>query len=75
MAREVTVGDTKWSCFQAYAGVNEDSAAAQAAQEGGKVTVVCTPSGGEQSVRLELAADWEQLSDEELARAIDAERS
>ena len=75
MAREVTVGETKWSCVQAYAGVNEDGAAAQAAQEGGKVTVVCTPAGGEQSVRLELATEWELLSDEELARAIAAHRS
>ena len=75
MAREVEVDGTKWSCVQAYAGLEEDSAAAQVAQDGGKVTVVCTPSGGEQSVRLELDTDWEQLSDQELAGAINAERS
>ena len=33
--------------------------------------VVCTPSGGEQSVRIELPKDWaETLSDDNLLKAI-----
>lgn len=41
----------------------------------GTVPVVCTPSGGSQSVRVELARDWEEkVSDEELVRSIAAAR-
>lgn len=36
--------------------------------------VVCTPSGGAKSVRVELPGDWEKgLSDEALLRAIQEE--
>ena len=43
------------------------------ASEEGKVPVVCTPSGGARSVRLELAANWrEALPDGELLTAIAA---
>ncbi|WP_045688632.1 hypothetical protein [Hymenobacter sp. AT01-02] len=73
--REVTdKHHTTWTCVQAYAGV--DSAAATAATKrsaaaDGGVTVVCTPTGGDQTVRLELASDWnDALSDEELTAAI-----
>ena len=81
--REITDHDgTAWSCVQAYAGLGDDAAADEAAermskQTGGEatVTVVCTPRGGEQSVRIELAPDWvEQVSDEQLGEAIDAAR-
>lgn len=75
--REVTDSHhTTWTCVQAYAGV-ETAATAEAverstANEGG-VTVVCTPTGGAQTVRLELAPDWqESLSDDELKQAIAA---
>lgn len=78
--REVTDREqTVWSCVQAYAGMGE-SAAAEAmlekrAAEGRGVPVVCTPTGGAQSVRLELPADWaERLSDEELLARIEAAR-
>lgn len=73
--REVTdQHHTTWTCVQAYAGV--DSAAATEATERstsaeGTVTVVCTPSGGAQTVRLDLNQDWfDSLSDEELVAAI-----
>lgn len=75
--REVTDSHhTTWTCVQAYAGV--ESSAASAATErsttaAGHVPVVCTPSGGAQTVRLELSKDWlDTLSDEELTTAIAA---
>jgi hypothetical protein len=38
--------------------------------------VVCTPTGGAQTVELELPAGWdEKLSDEELVREIEKNRS
>ena len=52
--------NTTWSCVPALA-TGDD----------GKIPVVCTPSGGARSVRLELATDWrEKLSDEDLLAAI-----
>ena len=69
-----------WTCVQAYAGLGA-SAAAEAleerrAAEGRGVPVVCTPTGGSQSVRLELATDWmESLSDEALLAEIQARRT
>ncbi|MDQ4139107.1 MAG: hypothetical protein M3142_01150, partial [Bacteroidota bacterium] len=42
----------------------------------GKVTVVCTPSGGAQTVRLELDKNWfEELPDEQLLNEIEANQS
>ena len=78
MQREVTDGGgTRWVCVQAYAGLAGDggggAAAAGAADEDGRVEVVCTPSGGAQTVRLKLAEGWEdRCSDEELLREIEA---
>lgn len=79
--REVTDAEqTTWTCVQAYAGMG-DGEAAQAleekrAAEGRGVPVVCTPSGGSQSVRLELAHDWEtSLSDDDLLAQIQARRT
>ena len=79
--REVTDAEgTTWVCVQAYAGVG-DGEAAQAleekrAAEGRGVPVVCTPSGGAQSVRVELAHDWiETLPDDALLSEIEAHRS
>ena len=81
MQREVTDPEgTTWTCAQAFAGLGEQSAAARAAAEKlaereGHVAVVATPSGGAQSVRLELARDWhETMSDEALVAAIDGAR-
>ena len=65
-----------WTCVQAFAGTS-GQAAAEAAERvesvDGKVPVVCTPSGGKQSVRLELSKGWaEELSDEDLLAVIEA---
>jgi hypothetical protein len=77
MQREITDDEnTTWTCAQAFAGLGAGGAAAQAAAEKmaggeGQVAVVATPSGGAQTVRLELPRDWhERMSDEELAAAI-----
>jgi len=73
--REVTDKEnTTWTCVQAYGGIEGKAgkkAAALAETEVGTVPVVCTPSGGAQTVRLELAKDWsDNLPDEDLAAAI-----
>jgi hypothetical protein len=76
--REVTDRqNTTWTCVQAYTGGLASQATEQATQraetDDGTVTVVCTPSGGAQTVRLELQSNWlENLSDEELTTAIQA---
>jgi hypothetical protein len=67
-----------WTCVQAFGGTSE-RAAAEAAEkiesERGTLPVVCTPSGGEQSVRIELPRDWaDALSDEDLLAAIEKAR-
>jgi len=77
--REVTDShNTTWTCVQAYAGVDSsaaDAATERSATDTGEVPVVCTPSGGAQTVRLELTKDWlDSLSDEELANAIASAR-
>ena len=73
--RAVTDQDNiTWTCVQAYAGLDGDAAERAAeisSDEMGNVSVICTPSGGAQSVRLELSPDWaEALPDEELLLAI-----
>lgn len=64
----------KWTCVQAYAaleGKAAEKAAELSATNEGKVPVVCTPTGGAQSVRLNLDENWdEQLSEEQLLDAI-----
>ncbi|MBD2043969.1 hypothetical protein [Microcoleus sp. FACHB-672] len=76
MPREIT--DTKgvtWTCVQAFSGLSDESENRAAAQVKGKddvYWVVCTPSGGSQSVRLELQGEWEKsYSDEALLREIE----
>ncbi|GAB2946375.1 hypothetical protein GCM10027048_09180 [Hymenobacter coalescens] len=75
--REVTdQHNTTWTCVQAYAAV-ESAATEQAVEKSetdeGNVPVVCTPSGGAQTVRLELAKNWlDELDDKALAEAIQA---
>lgn len=63
-----------WTCVQALSGLSGEAAAEAAERvedERGNVPVVCTPSGGEQSVRIELPKDWaETLSDDNLLKAI-----
>jgi hypothetical protein len=65
--------NTTWSCVQAYSanlasGSNDKP---DITNENGTVTVVCTPSGGAQTVRLELTPDWiESISEVELVQKI-----
>jgi len=73
--REVTGSDNiKWTCVQAYAGLEgklSEKTEELSQNDEGKVTVVCTPSGGAQSVRIELQKNWEEdVTDDELANAI-----
>lgn len=79
MPREVTDAEgTTWSCIQAFAGLggaDEKKDVARTGEPDGRVHVVCTPTGGAQSVRVKLPENWEQgASDEELLRAIEAAR-
>ncbi len=73
--REVTNSEnTTWTCVQAYGNMSKETAekAAELSEDtNGQVTVVCTPSGGAQTVRLQLPQDWmESVSDEELVSQI-----
>jgi len=75
MPREVTDPDgIAWSCIQAFAGLGNDAEKADAARiDAAKDSyqVVCTPSGGAKSVRLELPGGWEDaMADDELLGAI-----
>ena len=63
-----------WICIQAFSGLDKDPEKMEVALVDGKADaflVVCTPSGGAQSVRIELLGNWEQqTSDEELLAMI-----
>jgi hypothetical protein len=77
MARDVTDAEgVTWSCIQAFAGLGNDPGKADAARVAGRedhLHVVCTPSGGAASVRLELPESWEhEMPDETLLEAIRA---
>ena len=79
MPREINGEDgIVWSCVGAYAGLSDEGGgeAADRAAAGDEMrTVVCTPSGGAKTVRLELPADWEEsLDDERLLREIETRR-
>ena len=78
--REVTDKEgTRWTCVQAFAGLEgkaSEKATELSEKEDGKVEVVCTPSGGAQTVRLQLPAAWiNELPEEELAAAIEQENN
>jgi hypothetical protein len=66
--------NTTWTCVQALSGLSGEAAekAAERVESAeGTVPVVCTPSGGKQSVRLVFPKDWaERLSDADLLAAI-----
>jgi hypothetical protein len=75
MPREISDAEgITWNCIQAFAGLGNDPEKTDAARVDGtrnQVHVVCTPSGGAKSVRLELSKDWEaSLSDDDLLQAI-----
>ena len=69
--REVTDQEnTTWTCVQAYAALG-DKATSLTENGNGSVTVVCTPGGGAQTVRIEVGKDWmDKLSDEQLVAKI-----
>lgn len=78
MPREVTDGDgVTWCCIQAFAGLDNNPAEAEAARvkdADDGFQVVCTPSGGVRSVRIELRGGWEEESpDEEILAATRAQ--
>jgi hypothetical protein len=78
MPREVKDSDgVTWTCIQAFAGLGKDPEKTEAARvedSRNRFHVVCTPSGGAKSVRVELPGNWEKsLSDDELLRAIKAQ--
>lgn len=71
--REITDHDgNSWNFVQAYSGGESDHSEKVASlTEGEHIPVVCTPSGGAQSIRLQLPRDWkENLSDKELLEAL-----
>jgi hypothetical protein len=77
MPREVTDQEgIVWTCIQAFAGLGNDPEKRDAAHVEGttdNVHVVCTPSGGAHSVRVDLPGDWEGgLPDEALVERIRA---
>lgn len=79
MPREVTDAEgITWTCAQAYAGLSDEAenhAAAQVSGEDDTYWVVCTPSGGAQSVRLKLQGEWEtSYSNEALLDELAAQR-
>lgn len=64
-----------WTCVQALSGLSGEAGekAEQKIAQGGAVPVVCTPSGGAQTRRVELAEDWvDTLSDDQLLAKIKA---
>ncbi len=77
--REIQGSDgVAWTCVQAMTGGSGDIArkAEERMQDNdGRVPVVCTPSGGEKSVHIDLPLEWnEQLSDDDMLNAIAAVR-
>ena len=70
--------DVRWTCVQALGGLGgaaAELAADRLESEEGTVPVVCTPSGGAQSVRVELPRGWmERVDDTALLRAIASAR-
>lgn len=80
MPREISDKEgTSWTLIEAYAGLKQDgeekSDAAQVEGASDRVHVVATPSGGAQTVRLQLASDWEErASDEQLLEEIESKR-
>ncbi|MBD3884600.1 hypothetical protein IFO70_22935 [Phormidium tenue FACHB-886] len=64
-----------WTCVQAFTGLSDEGEHQNAGQVKGQEDtywVVCTPSGGAQSVRLKLSGDWQSTySDEALLHEIE----
>jgi hypothetical protein len=78
MSREVTDADgIAWTCIQAFSGLGNDPEKMAAARVDGHrdlYDVVCTPSGGAKSVRIQLPGGWDtSVSDQNLVEAIRAQ--
>jgi hypothetical protein len=77
--REVQAPDnTTWVCVQALSGVStgQDQIENKIQDDNGNVPIVCTPSGGAQTVRIQLPKDWlEATSDEKLLAEISKQQS
>lgn len=75
MEREITDSDgITWTCVQALSGVSDEAAHVKGEEDA--YWVVCTPSGGAQSLRIKLPKNWEaDYSDEALLDAIAAENA
>jgi hypothetical protein len=78
--KEVTDEDkTIWVCVQAFSGTDGEAAkeAIKLSEENAEsVIVVCTPSGGSASVRLQLSKDWdEEMKEEEIIACIHREKN
>jgi hypothetical protein len=59
--------NVRWTCVEALAAISSGLTS----DEKGNVTVVCTPSGGSQTVRVKLSADWfDTISDDQLLAEI-----
>jgi hypothetical protein len=73
--REVQDSDnTRWVCVEALSAITESrkDIEEKIQDSNGNVTVVCTPSGGAQTVRLQLPPDWlENTPDAELLKKIE----
>jgi len=74
--KEIQTADgIRWQCAEAMIKPADDKSSPSGKDERDLVMVVCTPTGGAQSVRIELKTDWkESVPDEELARAIEQNR-
>jgi hypothetical protein len=70
VAREVQdEAGVRWTCVRAYEGLQRQELAEVAARVEGtnRFRTVCTPSGGEKSIELELEEGWEEsLNDDAL---------
>lgn len=78
MQRKITdTNGITWTCVQAFTGLSDQAEHQEAAQVKGQEDtywVVCTPSGGTQSVRLKLSGGWvRDNSDETLLKEIQAQ--
>lgn len=74
MPREVTDGEgTTWTCVEAYAGLSEDGKSEAArVEDSDRFRVIATPTGGAQTVEMELPEGWmEEMSDDDLVKAIE----
>lgn len=74
--REVQTSDgTRWQCVEAMISDTSNNESASKSSATDTVTVVCTPSGGAQTVRMDLNKDWKKsVTDEELIQQIDQKK-